>query len=180
MDFFLELVAHIRRGTMSMTSEHMREYETVYIMRPEIDDKAAKDIMLGMKDLIERLGGINIKVTAMGRRRLAWERKKQQRGFFVHHNYLGKPGIVKEFERALNIDDNILLRQSMMLNGDVDPATAQVKEDQLVPPVFKERKEFQGPRGQSRYDQNDRYDRGDFSYGDTDSDDEDNPLADDE
>jgi len=127
--------------------EQMREYETIYVMRPELDDKAAKDLMLQKKDLVERLGGKNLKVTAMGRRKLAWECQKETRGIYVHHHYLGKPGIVKEFDRALSIDDNILIRQSVVLNKFVDPDAAKVEEDQLVPPVFKEKREFSDRRG---------------------------------
>jgi|SRR5579871_325907 len=139
--------------------EHMREYETIYIMRPELDDKAAKDLMLANKDLIERLGGKNLKVTAMGRRKLAWEtRKRETRGIYVHHQYLGKPGIVKEFDRALSIADNVLIRHSVVLKHDVNPELAKVEEDSLTPPVFKERREFSDRRGRF----NDRGEGGDY------------------
>jgi small subunit ribosomal protein S6 len=154
--------------------EHMREYETIYIMRPELDDKAAKDLMLAKKDLIERLGGKNLKVTAMGRRKLAWECQKQTRGIFVHHQFLGKPGIVKEWDRAMSIDDNILLRHSVVLKADVDPSLAKVEEDSLTPPVFKEKREFSDRRGRFG---GDRGEFGDYDrrprFGDDDDDDED-------
>lgn len=130
-----------------MAHEHMREYETIYIMRPELDDKAAKDVMLAKKELIERLGGKNLKVVAMGRRKLAWECQKETRGIYVHHHFLGKPGIVKEWDRALSIDDNILLRHSVVLNHDINPDLAKVEEDSLTPPVFKEKREFGDRRG---------------------------------
>lgn len=127
--------------------EHLREYETIYVMRPELDDNAAKDFMLGKKELIEKLGGKNLKVTAMGRRKLAWECQKQTRGIYVHHQFIGKPGIVKDFDLALSLDDNILIRQSVVVKHDVDLALAKVEEDLLVPPVFKERREFSDRRG---------------------------------
>jgi small subunit ribosomal protein S6 len=153
--------------------EHMREYETIYVMRPELDDKAAKDLMLANKDLIERLGGKTLKVTAMGRRKLAWETQKETRGIYIHHLYLGKPGIVKEFDRALSIDDKILTRQSVVLKHDIDPALAKVEEDELVPPVFKERREFSDRR---RF--GDR-EGGDFDRRRFDEEDDDNGYGDD-
>lgn len=122
--------------------EHMREYETIYIMRPELDDKAAKEALLAKKDLIEKLGGKNLKVTAMARKKLSWERKKEDRGIFVHHHFLGKPGIIKDWDRALFIDEQILHRHSVLLKTNVDPNLAKVEEDVLIPPVFKEKKEF--------------------------------------
>jgi small subunit ribosomal protein S6 len=146
---------------------HMREYETIYIMRPELDDNAAKDVMLAKKALIEKLGGKNLKVTAMGRRKLAWETQKQNRGIFVHHQFLGKPGIVSEWDRALKIDDNVLIRQSIVIKDNVDPELAKVEEDSLVPPVFREKREFSDRR--PRYDRDFGDDNGGRSY---DSDDD--------
>lgn len=139
--------------------ERMREYETIYVMRPELDDNAAKDFMLAKKDLIEKMGGKNLKVTALGRRKLAWDTQKQNRGIYVLHQFLGHPNLVKEWERALSIDDNILLRQSIVLKRDVDPSLAKVEEDLLVPPVYKEKREFSDRRGRFG---GDRDDNGDY------------------
>jgi small subunit ribosomal protein S6 len=153
---------------------HMREYETIYVMRPELDDKAAKDLMLAKKELIERLGGKNLKVTAMGRRKLAWECQKETRGIYVHHQFLGKPGIVKEFDRALSIDDSVLIRHSVVLKHDVDPDLAKVEEDSLVPPIFKEKREFSDRRGRFGGDRGDGgdYERRGRGYGDDDDEDD--------
>jgi small subunit ribosomal protein S6 len=160
--------------------EYMREYETIYIMRPELDDKSAKDLMLAKKDLIERLGGKTLKVTAMGRRKLAWECQKETRGIYVHHHFLGKPGIIKEFDRALSIDDQILIRHSVVLNRDVDPDSMKIEEDSLVPPVFKEKREYSDRRGRFSGDRSDNgdFDRRSRSYG-MDDDDEQDSFEDD-
>lgn len=142
-----------------MTAQkRMREYETIYVMRPELDDKAAKDFMLAKKELIEKFGGKNLKVVALGRRKLAWECQKETRGIYVHHHFLGEPGIVKDFERALSIDDNILIRHSVVLKHDVDPELAKVEEDVLVPPVYKEKRDFGDRRGRFDRDDNGDYD----------------------
>jgi ribosomal protein S6 len=164
-------------------NELMREYETIYVIRPDLDDKAAGEFMLAKKELVEKLGGKNLKVTAMGRRKLAWECKKEKetRGIFVHHQFLGKPGIVKDFDRALSIDDAILVRHSVLVKSDVDPAVAVVEEDVLVPPVFREKREYSDRRGGRGDFYGDRFDGGDFDrkprgmdYDDGDSYDDDN------
>jgi small subunit ribosomal protein S6 len=143
-------------GEDFMTAQLMREYETIYVMRPELDDKEAKDLMMTKKALIEQLGGVNLKVTAMGRRKLQWETKKETRGVFVHHRFLGNPGIVKDFDRDMSIDDKVLIRQSVLLNKDVDASTATVEEDILTPPIFKERKEYSERRFKDSFDDMDR------------------------
>ena len=72
----------------------MREYESIYVLNPETTDSAVKDFMVKMKDLVAREGGKNLKADCWGRRKLAWERGKHQRGVYVHHHYLGNPGLV--------------------------------------------------------------------------------------
>ena len=145
------------------TSSQMREYETIYVMRPDLDDNKAAEIMLAKKAFIEKLGGKNIKVDALGRRKLSWVCKKQTRGIFVHHHYLGLPGIVADFDRSLSIDDQILMRHSVVLKYDVDAESIAVQEDSLVPPVFEKKREFGDRRNSSKsdfYDRDDDFDRG--------------------
>jgi small subunit ribosomal protein S6 len=160
-----------------MAVGHMREYETIYVMRPELDDTAAKNLMIAKKDLIERLGGKNLKVTAMGRRKLAWECKKETRGIYVHHSYLGEAGIVGKLDQDLCFDPLVLFRHTVLLKRDVDPALATVEEDLLTPPVFKEKtREYSDRRGGRGFDRGDGdYDRRSRGFGmDDEDEDEDN------
>src|SRR5690606_36416437 len=125
----------------SLSAHHMREYETIYVLKSDIEDEAEIEMLQKMTLLIGKNCGKNIKVTNQGRRKLAWERDRHQKGMFVHHQYLGKPGIVAEFERMLGIDENVLLRQSIVIDKAVDADTRTPEEDILAPPAVKERRE---------------------------------------
>lgn len=146
---------------------HQREYETIYILRTDIADDAAVAFINKMKGVVEKEGGKHLKITNMGRRKLAWERNKQQKGMFVHHRYLGQPGIVAEFERNLAIEEAVMLRQTIVLNKQANPADFSAEEDVINPPIVKERDERKERRfddeGDDRYfDRDDRFDdRGD-------------------
>ena len=146
---------------------HLREYETIYILRPDVTDENAVAFIQKMKGIVEKEGGKHIKITNMGRRKLAWERAKQQKGMFVHHRYLGKPGIVAEYERNLAIEETVMLRQSVVLSKAADPAVYSAEEDIVNPPIVKEKDERKDRRfdddGDDRYfDRDDRgYDRDD-------------------
>jgi small subunit ribosomal protein S6 len=146
---------------------HLREYETIYILNTNVADDAAVAFITKMKGIVEKEGGKHLKITNMGRRKLAWERNKQQKGMFVHHRYLGQPGIVAEFERNLAIEENVILRQTIVLNKQANPADFSAEEDVLNPPIVKEKDERKERRfddeGDDRYfDRDDRYDdRGD-------------------
>ena len=141
---------------MSISAAHMREYETIYVIKPDVEDNTAIAFINKMKGLVEREGGKHLKITNWGRRKLAWERKKQQKGMFVHHRYLGKPGIVAEYERNLAIEETILLRQTVLIDPSVDPEARQPEEDIVQPPIVKEKDE----RKERRYDD----EGGDWGY----------------
>lgn len=119
----------------------MREYETVYVLRPDLEDQVAMDFIVKMKGLLEKTGGQHIKLSNWGRKKLAWERDRQQKGMFVQHQYLGNPGVVKEYERFLGIEESVMLRQTVLVARNVSPDSRPVQEDQIVPPVVKERRE---------------------------------------
>jgi small subunit ribosomal protein S6 len=127
---------------MAQAGELMREYETIYVLNPEVSDSDSKDFMLKMKDLVARENGQNVKVDCWGRKKLAWDRGKHERGLYVHHLYLGGPDLVKEYERTLAIDERVILRQSVLVNPSVDPASRPEQPDQLDAPIVKERREF--------------------------------------
>jgi small subunit ribosomal protein S6 len=143
---------------MDKATALMREYETIYVLNPAIADTSAKDFMIKMKDVVARQGGKNIKVECLGRRKLAWERGKQNRGLYVLHTYLGQPGIVEEYERTLAIDDNVMLRQSVVRGIDVDPSIRVEEADRFDAPVVRERREH------SRRDEFGQYDDSNFDF----------------
>ena len=140
---------------MGLISTNYREYETIYVLRPEIEDSLAKDIMLKLKALVEAQGGINLKVSNWGRKKLAWERKKYQRGLYVHHAYLELTGVVEEFERNLAINENVLLRQTILVSRNINPADKTPEDDELETPVVKEKKE--GPRRSDDFEEANAY-----------------------
>ena len=149
---------------MSLSAAHLREYETIYVIKPDVEDAAAIAFITKMKGVIEKEGGKHLKITNWGRRKLAWERAKQQKGMFVHHRYLGKPGIVGEYERNLAIEETVMLRQTVLINPSVDPGERQPEEDVLQPPIVKEREE----KRERRYGDDDEGDR--YGYGGYDRD----------
>ena len=121
-----------------ISENHFREYETLYVLKPEIEDEKSKEHIIKMKELVEREGGKHLQATNWGRKKLAWERDRNLKGMYVHHRYLGKPGLVKEYERTLAIDEDCILRQTKLLNKRAMLDSAQVGEDVLAPPAPKE------------------------------------------
>jgi small subunit ribosomal protein S6 len=72
-----------------------REYETVYILRPNTANDGVAEVNTRVKDVIEKMGGKVIKVDNWGKRRLAYEVAKERKGIYLYWRYLATPGVVE-------------------------------------------------------------------------------------
>lgn len=86
----------------------MNYYEMVLIMNPDLDDDAAEEIVGKIKDVITKQGGEIIKVDNWGRRKLAYELNKQQKGNYVLLLFKAPPPTVLEIEKYCGLVDTIL------------------------------------------------------------------------
>ena len=105
---------------MATTSEHLREYETIYILRSDVDADGADKIAQRIAEVIDREKGKLLKFESWGRRRLAYEVKKQRKGVYMYAKYLGKGGLVAELERNLRLSDVVLKHQTVLTADDID------------------------------------------------------------
>jgi small subunit ribosomal protein S6 len=105
---------------MATTSEHLREYETIYILRSDVDADGADKIAQRIAEVIDREKGKLLKFESWGRRRLAYEVKKQRKGVYMYAKYLGKGGLVAELERNLRLSDVVLKHQTVLTAHDID------------------------------------------------------------
>ena len=99
----------------------MRHFETLYIISPELGDEDYKAVVTKHKDLIEKEKGVIIKLEEWGKRRLAYELKKFDQGFYILMDYCGEAGITAELTRALKLDDKVLKYQTIKLGDNVNP-----------------------------------------------------------
>jgi small subunit ribosomal protein S6 len=64
-----------------------------------------------------------LKIENWGRRKLAYEVKKQLKGIYIFFRYLGNPGLVEEIERNLRLTDSVIRQYSVKIAENVDAAT---------------------------------------------------------
>ena len=108
-----------------------REYETIYILRPDVDDATAEKIVERAKDVIARLDGTLTKLDNWGRRKLAYPIRKNNRGLFVYLKYVGFSDLVAELERNLRLLDEVVRFQTVLIAEDIDPATVTVDPEEV-------------------------------------------------
>jgi small subunit ribosomal protein S6 len=108
-----------------------REYETIYILRPDVDTDAQEKVVERAKDVISRLDGTLTKLDNWGKRKLAYPIRKSNRGVFVYLKYVGFSDLVAELERNLRLIDEVVRFQTVLLQEDIDPASVSVDPDEV-------------------------------------------------
>ena len=108
----------------------MRHYEMVYIINPTLEAESLKEVVDKFSDIVNKLKGTVIEVNEWGKRKLAYEVKKFDKGYYILLDFCGLPAVVKELERNLRLDDRILKYLNIKLDEDIDPEEliSKVKE----------------------------------------------------
>ena len=104
------------------TPNTAREYETIYILRPNTPNEGVAEVNTRIKGIIEGMGGKIIKVDNWGKRRLAYEVAKERKGIYLYWQYLAQPGVVEECERNLRMLDNVIRYLTTKVDENIDVA----------------------------------------------------------
>jgi small subunit ribosomal protein S6 len=102
------------------TPNTSREYETIYILRPNTSNDGVADVNSRIKGIIENMGGKILKVDNWGKRRLAYEVAKERKGIYLYWLYLAQPGVVEETERNLRMLDSVIRYLTVKVDENID------------------------------------------------------------
>lgn len=118
----------------------MRRYETMVILDPDLGEDLRKALYERFQETMERHGGFPIvfdddKDNGWGNRKMAYEIRKKQRGYYVRLEYCGDGDLVKEMERQFRIDDRVMRYMTVLLDEHADPEAikAEIAEAQSQP-----------------------------------------------
>ena len=85
----------------------MNKYESVVIVNPNLEEESVKNLIKKFSDLINTDGTV-ASVEEMGKRKLAYEIKKQKEGFYIVLKFEAKPELIAELERNYRITDEVM------------------------------------------------------------------------
>ena len=85
----------------------MNKYESVIIVNPNLEEESVKNLIKKFSVLINTDGTV-ASVEVMGKRKLAYEIKKQKEGFFIVFKFEAKPELISELERNYRITDEVM------------------------------------------------------------------------
>ena len=86
----------------------MRQYELAYIIHPDLDDTAFKEAVNRIQGLIVDAGGKVTKAEIVGKKRLAYEIRKQKEGQYVFLKAEMPPSFVVQLERNLSLMEPVM------------------------------------------------------------------------
>lgn len=106
----------------------MRDYEVVYIFRPELESDDVDDRLESHHD---RLDGEITAVEHWGQRELAFEIDGERRGYYVVAQFRAEPATLDEFEQALELDEDLVRHLLVVSEGElpVPPSQRQGEEE---------------------------------------------------
>ena len=85
----------------------MKNYELVYVVRPNAEDEVREAIMNKIQEVISANGEIE-KVDTWGNKKLAYPIAKFTEGFYVLVNFKASADLPKELDRNLKINENVI------------------------------------------------------------------------
>ena len=121
----------------------VRRYETTVIVNPALSQEERQSVLDKLTNLISDAQGLLVKFDEWGEKRLAYELKKETRGYYVLMEFCGDGSLVKELERNLRLDDRALKYMTICIDKEVDPervkaeieAAAKEEEESKPEPV---------------------------------------------
>lgn len=85
----------------------MNKYESVVIINPNVDEETMKALIEKFTTLINTDGKVE-SVEEVGKKKLAYEIKKNKEGYYVIYTFEANPELITELERNYRITDNVI------------------------------------------------------------------------
>ena len=102
----------------------MRQYETIFIINPDLDESQTNDVAEGVKTAIESGGGKILKIDPWGKRRLAYAVKQYNDGYYVLIVFESSPELVAQLNGHYRITERIIKHIVVQFEGDLAALTS--------------------------------------------------------
>lgn len=93
----------------------MRKYETLMIMKPDLDEEQVKAVLDEFSNLVKREGGSVMGIDVWGLRRLEFPIEHSESGHYAVINFEAGSKMVKELQRVMGIRDDVLRTKTVLL-----------------------------------------------------------------
>lgn len=120
----------------------MNFYENIFILAPTLDENAIENALERVRNTVIKNGGEIIKTENWGRKKLAYNLKKQDKGFYFFLVFKSPPSAIFELERFFKVFDPLLKYMFIKLTKkQIEALMASLKESESKPSDDSETKE---------------------------------------
>jgi small subunit ribosomal protein S6 len=92
-----------------------RHYELMIILAPDLEERTVAPSLDQFLTVVRTGGGTVEKVDVWGRRRLAYEIRKNFEGIYAVVDLRAEPDVVAELDRQLNLNESVLRTKVLRL-----------------------------------------------------------------
>lgn len=110
----------------------MQLYESIFIVRPSLSDEDTSKLIDKLKGVVEKSGTV-VKLENWGKKKLAYEVKRERKGTFVYLNFQSKGDLISELERSYRLEDSVIKFLTVRIEQPAAPAaTSEVPDHDRV------------------------------------------------
>ncbi len=106
----------------------MRNYESMIVLSPDLSPEEAKAKVDEIGQLIASRGGEFVRFEEWGLRDLAYPIQKKQKGYYFLLYFRAKGDFIKEYERNLELREDVLRYLTLRLEGEIPPESKKGKK----------------------------------------------------
>jgi small subunit ribosomal protein S6 len=111
----------------------MRKYESIFILDPDLEEDQAQATIEKAKGIITQGNGEILKVEDWGKRKLAYEVKKKNKGHYILLHFTGSPALLSELERNFRVMDAVIKYMSVRVDERKAAATETAPPPEELP-----------------------------------------------
>lgn len=122
---------------MNRSKKIYNGYDTIVIFQPALSKDDYIHIAFHYRNLLEKLGCMEINDNIIGNKKLAYKVKDYEQGYYIQFSYIATPDAVKALERNINADSNAIKFMSVLTESDVkvlsnNPESEQMQDNKII------------------------------------------------
>ncbi len=139
----------------------LRKYETLFIAKPDLPEDAMEKIRQKVTGALKKHGGVEIAYQDWGKRKLAYQIQKLNKGTYLYLRYLGNGVTVIEIEHQMKVLDDVMRFVTVKLEDRINPESFNAEEDAKTVYPFGARPRSESDSGREFDGGSDRRESGD-------------------
>jgi len=116
-------------GAGQEESKVMREYESIFVLDPEVEDSQVDVEVAKIRDIVTEGSGEILEVQKWGRRKLAYEVNKKKEGIYTLVRFKAGAEVLAELNRRFRLNESLLRHLTVLYEGPIGGDVESYREN---------------------------------------------------